>query len=727
MVALLPFVRGLLPGQAFFFRDLAGHFFPLRVFVTSGLREGHAALLEPAHPRGRAPGPPSGGLPPRSPAGPLGLGSGDLRAPGPSRPPGRAGHVCPRADGSGWAPWAAAGGALAYALGGFALSSLNLYVYLQAIAWAPFVILGLLRAASGTGHDVARAASPWRWPFPPRASRSSRQALLAGVRLAWPRDRRAFARLAVALLLGLGLAGGGGPAHGRPRGGTPPGGTASAPTSCSRHSVHPITLLQTVLLGLYADPARLTDTLLGAELLPAGLPLLPEPLPGRADPGPRSPRRPARHADGAGAGRTRLAGPGHQPRGLRRARPGRGRARLFAPVPLPVEGLLPGAVVHRPARWGWPFIPCRDKRTRARGGAPGSCSSPSEGRWPSCRGWPCMRAGPRRFLLAGFFPCELAWPAREAAAGAIVERRPTGALFAVLAGARGPCWPRAAGFRPAGPLPSSSRCWPPTSFGRGPASTRWSPPRSIGRPRKPGSSLDGCGPRVGACSPLTRGTARPTTRPAPHVPTTRCGRSWCCARPSSPASTSRLAVPTALSLDQTMLVPDLARPRPRRRRPGRAPPRDRTPARRRRFARGGGRAVVASGPRAPRPAFCRKPGPSAHTRLQAAREPSLGRSAGSWRRGRASGPAGATPVSVTAEPGAVLLVREAWAPGWGAFVDGVPAAIDRRQTPYFAVPVPSGGHRVDLVYTPPGLRPGLALTLASAAVAVWLRLRPRRV
>jgi hypothetical protein len=53
---------------------------------------------------------------------------------------------------------AGAGGALAYALGGFTLSCLNVYVYLPAVAWAPLAILGLLRAAAGGQRQVAQGA-----------------------------------------------------------------------------------------------------------------------------------------------------------------------------------------------------------------------------------------------------------------------------------------------------------------------------------------------------------------------------------------------------------------------------------------------------------------------------------------------------------------------------------------------------------------------------------------
>jgi len=45
-VAFLPFARGLLAGQAFFFRDLSLHFFPLRRFALEGLRAGELHLVD---------------------------------------------------------------------------------------------------------------------------------------------------------------------------------------------------------------------------------------------------------------------------------------------------------------------------------------------------------------------------------------------------------------------------------------------------------------------------------------------------------------------------------------------------------------------------------------------------------------------------------------------------------------------------------------------------------
>ncbi|HWX23545.1 MAG TPA: hypothetical protein VN083_00820, partial [Vicinamibacteria bacterium] len=46
-VALLPFLRGLLLGRAFYFRDLSAYFFPLRRFVVEGLARGELRYWNP--------------------------------------------------------------------------------------------------------------------------------------------------------------------------------------------------------------------------------------------------------------------------------------------------------------------------------------------------------------------------------------------------------------------------------------------------------------------------------------------------------------------------------------------------------------------------------------------------------------------------------------------------------------------------------------------------------
>lgn len=75
---------------------------------------------------------------------------------------------------------------------------------------------------------------------------------------------------------------------------------------------------------------------------------------------------------------------------------------------------------------------------------------------------------------------------------------------------------------------------------------------------------------------------------------------------------------------------------------------------------------------------------------------------------------------------AVLL--DAWAPGWQASVDGVPATVEKMDGLTRAVAMPAGRHRIDLQFRAPGLRLGAALSLAAAlgcALAGWrVRRRP---
>ncbi|HSD29295.1 MAG TPA: hypothetical protein VLL75_18475, partial [Vicinamibacteria bacterium] len=88
---------------------------------------------------------------------------------------------------------------------------------------------------------------------------------------------------------------------------------------------------------------------------------------------------------------------------------------------------------------------------------------------------------------------------------------------------------------------------------------------------------------------------------------------------------------------------------------------------------------------------------------------------------------GANEVSlvVEAERPQDLLLRDGWAPGWSARVDGR-AEVVRASGRHRSVPLPAGRHRVAMEYRPPGLRlalgtSGLALL---AAVALLARGRP---
>jgi hypothetical protein len=79
-------------------------------------------------------------------------------------------------------------------------------------------------------------------------------------------------------------------------------------------------------------------------------------------------------------------------------------------------------------------------------------------------------------------------------------------------------------------------------------------------------------------------------------------------------------------------------------------------------------------------------------------------------------------VETQASSGAVLVVLEAYAAGWGAAVDGVPAPLVPANVLFRGVAVPAGRHEVLLSYRPPGLAAGLLLSglglLAAAGVAL---------
>ncbi|RKG93992.1 YfhO family protein, partial [Corallococcus carmarthensis] len=86
-------------------------------------------------------------------------------------------------------------------------------------------------------------------------------------------------------------------------------------------------------------------------------------------------------------------------------------------------------------------------------------------------------------------------------------------------------------------------------------------------------------------------------------------------------------------------------------------------------------------------------------------------------------------VDVEAAAPSVLVINDAYLPGWTATLDGEPVPILAANVAVRAVPVPSGRHTVVMRYRTPGLVPGLwlgALTLgALGAAMVVSRRRPR--
>lgn len=87
-------------------------------------------------------------------------------------------------------------------------------------------------------------------------------------------------------------------------------------------------------------------------------------------------------------------------------------------------------------------------------------------------------------------------------------------------------------------------------------------------------------------------------------------------------------------------------------------------------------------------------------------------------------------VAVVTEGAGLLIVSEAWAPGWGAEVDGRPATVVRADGVVIGVPVPAGSSKVTLRYEAPGLRTGAVVTgvmaLLLGAILVGGGIRRRR-
>jgi hypothetical protein len=75
-------------------------------------------------------------------------------------------------------------------------------------------------------------------------------------------------------------------------------------------------------------------------------------------------------------------------------------------------------------------------------------------------------------------------------------------------------------------------------------------------------------------------------------------------------------------------------------------------------------------------------------------------------------------TDVAARRPALLFLSEVYAPGWRAFIEGQEIPVYRANVAFRAVPIPSGAHRVWLVYDPPLMRTGRLLSLLAALGAV---------
>ena len=108
------------------------------------------------------------------------------------------------------------------------------------------------------------------------------------------------------------------------------------------------------------------------------------------------------------------------------------------------------------------------------------------------------------------------------------------------------------------------------------------------------------------------------------------------------------------------------------------------------------------------------------------------RSLGQVRTAATMGPrnTGSIRLETSAPSPALLVVRDAWFPGWEARVDGQPTPIHLADGVFMGVQVPAGEHAVELRYRTPGFR--LAATISALAwlavlgVLVWSWIRRER-
>jgi len=268
--ALLPDLAAARPAGSYYFRDFTVTFFPLRLFAARELREGRLATWNPfvfegsfqlpalyppelLHALWPTPAFVSWLLTLHLPLAALAA-CWLTRELGGSRP---AGFVS---------------GAV-YALAGFALSCLNLYVFLQALALAPFVAGLLRRAALRGGRSTAAAAVLVALALSTLAVEFVAQSIVLGVALglAASPSRAGLARLAAAIGLGFGLAG-------LPIALTlailpeTARGAGYSPEVALANAVHPAVFLQALLPGLFGLPSAPAEAWWGGRFFTKGLP-----------------------------------------------------------------------------------------------------------------------------------------------------------------------------------------------------------------------------------------------------------------------------------------------------------------------------------------------------------------------------------------------------------------------------------------------------------------------
>jgi hypothetical protein len=738
-LALLPVLPGALSGGSLYFRDLAGQFLPARVFALEGLRAGEIRSWNPFLHEGEPATLPALGYPLDL----LQLAWPDERGISLSLAlhlPAAALALFALARGLGLQPLAAGAAGVAYALGGFALSSLNLYVYVQALAWAPLVVLGLRGAAGGGRREVALGALAVGAALSTTGVELVAQALVVGgvvglLAAGRARARGALLRIAASAGLGLGLAAYvvlpltaivAGSARGQ-----------GFPTEIVlAHSVHPLTFLQALIAGLHGDPANLTGRWWGMNFFPRGFPyvvslylgptLLALALVGfarrdaweRRDPLPLALAGLALAASVVCLGR--YAGLGPLVDLLPPLRSLRYPTKAYFTVHL-ATALLAGLGLD---------LLLRSREACARLARAAAVLATPLLLLPLA---PVLLPSGTRWFLAGFCPPGFSWPARESVFRAVAWDAAGGGFLCLLAAALGLLAAR--GDLAKGLAAGLLALLVAADLLRAGASLNPWTSRELLRPSAESlAAVAELRPtRIFSCDVLASASYRQQrlARGAAHERFSFAAL----ADTLTPDANVAVGVRSGLGLDRTMLVPvervsepeqadchDLAALLPRLRAAGVS-----HVVSLERLASDELALAAAVAPARIRPLqvgfyALRDALPLVELRAAGSTEPAAG-----VARVLAERP-GRYRIAVSATEAASLVVREAWAAGWRAEVDGRPAALERADGRHLGLGVPAGASLVTLRYEAPRLRAGVALSLASGLACALLALgaRPRR-
>ena len=708
-VAFLPFLRGVLASAGLYFRDLSLYFFPLRGFALERLRAGEIALWNPYLHEGVPLSLPALGYP---------LDLVGLLRPDPSfltlllalHVPLAALGFWMLARGLGLRPEGAFGGALVYALGGFLLSTVNLYVYVQAAAWAPFVVLALVRLLEGGGpRALAAAAAAVAVAVSTTGVEVAAQAVLAGLVLGLRPRRplaaagRAAAALALAaLLVAPVLVLVAGQVEGSAR------GRGFPPEVVLAHSVHPFALVQVLVANLFGNTANLANEWWGQNFFPRGFPYvlslyLGAPALALAAAGLLDRRPPAARllllvALGLVVALGRWGGLGPLVEALPALRAFRFPVKAFYTVHL-AASLLAALGLHAVAEG-------RRQRTLlfAAGGLGAALTA-----LPLL---PLALPGPITRFAAAFFPPGTTPQGRMALLERVLGDAATGGALALAVAATALLASR-------GRLEAPRAAWLAAAV----------------------VAADLLRAGAGLNPMVSRGFYEPSPELAERLPLLRTGRVYTCPLETSPgyhagraaraqdhelwsfallletlspARNVSLGVPTALSPDLTMLVPTerLLTPEegacsqldallPRLREAGITSLVSLDPLEHAELAPLFVLATARSQPVAVHAYALRDALPRITPSPVALRET-----------------ANRLEIETLADAPSTLVVRDAWAPGWTARVDGAAVALPRGR--HRAVGLPAGRHRVELRYRPPML--GAALLAAALGALVVLAL-----